>query len=86
MLKVLAILMAVILFVPTLGYMVFSTGRYMIAQGMDFDQAVSWSWDDWTDILASLVGGSNAESEDYWECEININRNVDVVACVDLKW
>ena len=75
----------VVAIVPTIGYVGYKTVHYMVAQGFDLSTAISWGWNDWTDVLGGLISGSANAEDYYWETEYSINRNINVVGCVNLK-
>ena len=87
MIKVIAFVLAAIIAVAaigTLGFMVVKTVLYMVNQHFGFGDAVSWAWQDLTDFIGGIFGKAKAESEDYWEREYTVNRNIEIKACTAL--
>ncbi|MDT3388631.1 MAG: hypothetical protein LIR46_12865 [Bacteroidota bacterium] len=87
MIKIIAIVLAAIIAVAaigTLGFMVVKSIGYMVHQHFNLGDAISWSWTDYCDFIGGIFGKAKAESEDYWERDYTINRNIEVKGCTSL--
>ena len=82
-LKVVAIVMAVIIAVGILGTIIgvgTNLVRYMVNQNFSFGNAFNWSWTEFTNWLAT-ISPFKATAEMYIPMA---NQNINIVPCIDL--
>jgi len=83
-LKVMAIVMAVIIAIGILGTIIgvgTNLVRYMVNQNFSFGNAFYWSWNEFTNWLATVNPFKAATAEMYIPMA---NQNINVVPCIDL--
>ncbi len=63
------------------------TAEYVIRQHIDNETAYNWAVEDLQDMIHKilLLPTEKEDRTDYWEQEITVNRNIDVVGCTSLK-
>lgn len=87
MIKVIALVLSaiiVIVAIGSFGFIAVKTVMYMVNQHFGFGDAISWAWQDYCDFVSGIFGKAKAESEDYWEQDYTVNRNIEVKACTAL--
>lgn len=61
MIKILAVLLALVLIVPTIGVVGVKT-VVNLTEGKPFGEAIAIAWSDWTGTITNLLGGAEASA------------------------